>query len=698
MLPAVRSPSALRLPGRVLSFFCAAACLLGALSIHSYAEGAHLFGFGPTSPFEHAERLRKKLEEQPRAALTRRDYERVLDAYRLIYHDNPASPEAAASIDTVAVLLAEEGRLFHSETLLCDAVAQYEFLRREYPGSSYRFSALIAEGEIYRLDLNDPGQAKAKFQQFLISYPRNPLAAQARIEIRGIHQEEIAGRRKEHPVVPDPTLPSTASDYSSAPDYSRNAESPLPLPAPSPAAAIENPIPRHGRLPRVTRIRYWVTGGYTRIAVDLDDQAPYRAARVAGPDRIYFDLSNTRLSPELMGKSVTVTGDRFLQRIRAAQYSNDVTRIVLDIGSATDYSAFFLPNPWRLIIDIHGRKDGAPALEESASLSSGSSRPSSGPVSGPVSPHRPLSPPSPLPPSRNELESLENLSSPLPPSPGPASSPASSMVRQTSALTLQPDRPRSVKRLKSEPPSAIDLPAIREAEPTADGERSMVRTLGLKIGRIVLDAGHGGHDCGTVGPGGVQEKDIVLDVTLRLGKLLRRRLGADVIYTRGDDTFIPLETRTAIANKSRADLFISIHANSSSDPAARGVESYYLNFTTSPDALEVAARENAVSDASIHELSDLVKKIALRSKIEESREFATDVQSSLYDGLEAGNPGLKDRGVKKAPFVVLIGANMPSILAEISFLTNPDDARELTPARLSRAHRRVALSRHRQIH
>jgi N-acetylmuramoyl-L-alanine amidase len=431
-------------------------------------------------------------------------------------------------------------------------------------------------------------------------------------------------------------------------------------------------------LPRVTRIRYWVTGGYTRIAVDLDDQAPYRAARVAGPDRIYFDLSNTRLSPELMGKSVTVTGDRFLKRIRAAQYSNDVTRIVLDIGSATDYSAFFLPNPWRLIIDIHGRKDGAPALEASANPSSGSSRLPSAPVSGLVSPHRPLSPPSPLPPSHNELESLESLDPPLSASPGPAGSPASSMVRQTSALTLQPDRLRSAKRLKSEPPSAIDLPAIREAEPTADGERSMVRTLGLKIGRIVLDAGHGGHDCGTVGPGGIQEKDIVLDVTLRLGKLLRRRLGADVIYTRGDDTFIPLETRTAIANKSRADLFISIHANSSSDPAARGVESYYLNFTTSPDALEVAARENAVSDASIHELSDLVKKIALRSKIEESREFATDVQSSLYDGLEAGNPGLKDRGVKKAPFVVLIGANMPSILAEISFLTNPDDARELS--------------------
>jgi N-acetylmuramoyl-L-alanine amidase len=221
-----------------------------------------------------------------------------------------------------------------------------------------------------------------------------------------------------------------------------------------------------------------------------------------------------------------------------------------------------------------------------------------------------------------------------------------------------------------------DLPA-HTAEPTSAGPRSLVRTLGLKIGRIVIDAGHGGHDSGTTGPGGIEEKEVVLDVALRLGKLLKQRLGADVIYTRDNDTFIPLETRTAIANKAQADLFLSIHANSSPDSSARGVETYYLNFTTSPDALEVAARENAVSDESIHELSDLVKKITLKDKIDESREFAADVQKSLYTDLEEGNPGLRDRGVKKAPFVVLIGANMPSILAEISFLTNSDDAREL---------------------
>jgi N-acetylmuramoyl-L-alanine amidase len=162
--------------------------------------------------------------------------------------------------------------------------------------------------------------------------------------------------------------------------------------------------------------------------------------------------------------------------------------------------------------------------------------------------------------------------------------------------------------------------------------------------------------------------------------LLESRLGAEVIYTRQDDTFIPLETRTAIANRERADLFISIHANSSRDEDARGVETYYLNFTSSPEALEVAARENAVSEQSIYELQDLVKKIALKEKIEESREFASDVQESLYGGLSLRNAGIRNRGVKKAPFIVLIGANMPSILAEISFVSNPTDERKLETA------------------
>jgi N-acetylmuramoyl-L-alanine amidase len=247
------------------------------------------------------------------------------------------------------------------------------------------------------------------------------------------------------------------------------------------------------------------------------------------------------------------------------------------------------------------------------------------------------------------------------------------------------------KRTKTQ--LALSRP-MREAQPTSDGDRSLIRTLGLRIGKIVIDPGHGGHDTGTIGPNGLLEKELVLDVSRRLGRLLSARLGAQVVYTRRDDTFIPLETRTSIANQEQADLFVSVHANSSHDPDARGVETYYLNFTSSPEALEVAARENAASDKSIHELQDLVKKIALKEKIEESREFASDVQGALHTGLATKNPGERNRGVKKAPFVVLIGANMPSILAEISFISNLGDERRL---RTPEYRQRIAESLYRGI-
>jgi N-acetylmuramoyl-L-alanine amidase len=170
------------------------------------------------------------------------------------------------------------------------------------------------------------------------------------------------------------------------------------------------------------------------------------------------------------------------------------------------------------------------------------------------------------------------------------------------------------------------------------------------------------------------EKDLCLDVALRLGRMIQEKLpGTEIIYTREDDTFVPLEQRTAIANQAKADLFISVHANSSRDQRARGIETFYLSFAATEDALEVAARENALSQSSIHELQDLLKKIARNEKIDESRELAREIQENLSKRMQRVSRYNKNRGVKKAPFVVLIGANMPSVLTEISFLSNPSD-------------------------
>ena len=215
---------------------------------------------------------------------------------------------------------------------------------------------------------------------------------------------------------------------------------------------------------------------------------------------------------------------------------------------------------------------------------------------------------------------------------------------------------------------------LTSPQPTRDGQSTLTRALGLKIERIVIDPGHGGHDTGTIGPTGLMEKDLCLDVALRLGKIIQQRLpGAEVVYTRSDDTFIPLEERTNIANQAKADLFISIHANSSRDHAARGIETYYLNLKGSAEAMEVAARENATAQEGVHDLQDLVKRIARTEKVDESKEFAEDIQDSLSKRIQKPGKLARNRGVRKAPFVVLIGADMPSILTEISFLSNSAD-------------------------
>lgn len=207
---------------------------------------------------------------------------------------------------------------------------------------------------------------------------------------------------------------------------------------------------------------------------------------------------------------------------------------------------------------------------------------------------------------------------------------------------------------------------------------SLARELGLKINRIAIDPGHGGYDTGTKGPHGLLEKDLCLDVALRLGQLIEENIAdTEVVYTRKDDRHVPLEERTAIANAANADLFISIHANSSESRETRGVETYYLSLAASPEARELATRENALAESSLHDLGELIKKITRNEKIAESSLLAADIQNTLSQGLQLVSRRETNRGVKQAPFVVLTGANMPAVLSEISFVSNANDEKLL---------------------
>ncbi|MCL5742438.1 MAG: N-acetylmuramoyl-L-alanine amidase [Acidobacteria bacterium] len=249
----------------------------------------------------------------------------------------------------------------------------------------------------------------------------------------------------------------------------------------------------------------------------------------------------------------------------------------------------------------------------------------------------------------------------------PGTEPAPAVQPETAAAPAPEAKPTAVKPA---PPPPTPAETAKGAARLSSGKSSMTRALGLKINRVVIDPGHGGHDQGTVGRRGLMEKDLVLDLAQRLGKLIQERMGSEVIYTRTEDVFVPLEGRTALANEKKADLFVSLHANSSPVSRIAGVETFYLNFTTARDALDVAARENASSQKSISELQDVLKKISLQEKIEESRELAGRVQTALYANSARYVSGARNRGVKKAPFMVLVGARMPAVLVEIGFLSN----------------------------
>ncbi len=220
---------------------------------------------------------------------------------------------------------------------------------------------------------------------------------------------------------------------------------------------------------------------------------------------------------------------------------------------------------------------------------------------------------------------------------------------------------------------------VQEAEPPqAEGAPSIARQLGLGVHRIVIDPGHGGKDPGTVNRRlHLQEKDITLDIGKRLNAILNEHKELEVILTRPRDEYVPLEERAAIANSNQGDIFVSIHTNSAPRLTARGVESYYLNVTADSRAMEVAAQENAMSSKSMADMRSILDQILQNSKISESRIFTRYIQGGMVAHLKRKYDAIEDLGVKKAPFYVLLGAQMPSALVEVSFLSHDDEARRL---------------------
>jgi N-acetylmuramoyl-L-alanine amidase len=373
-----------------------------------------------------------------------------------------------------------------------------------------------------------------------------------------------------------------------------------------------------------------------RITIEFSKEVAFTGDRVENPDRVFFDFANATAPASLLDRGPTPSGT-LVKALRIGRHPNNVTRFVLELAGNPRYSAFPMYDPFRLVIDVESADAGAPT-------------PTATPTPTPTPPPTTVV----APPPAMAMSAKPKESAPAPPP--SADRPAPARIGGTPVAGTP------------EPPSS-----------NRSGEYSLSRQLGLGVSRIVVDAGHGGHDPGAQA-NGIDESELTLDVAQRLQKLLEAQPGFAVVLTRSTDDYIALEERTAIANREGADLFLSIHANASRQTTASGIETYFLNFATNPTAEAVAARENASSGQNMGTLPDILKAIALNNKLAESRELASIVQTSLVRRLSQQNKTIRDLGVKQAPFVVLIGAQMPSILAEISFLTNRSEATLLKQA------------------
>ena len=670
-----------------------AACVLGlapnvAASSSSADPTAAVRRQSASAQFLRAQEQRSALNNKTPEKRTLEDYKQVVNIYRRVYLITPHAAEVPDALLAVAELYTEMGERF-GRSYFQSAVDTYQFLIREYPTSRYCQDAYLRSGKLQKDQLDDLAGASKTYDAFLRKFPRSPHkreAQEARAELALLQNSAPAE------AAPKSAIARSAGSDVERPqglrrpaprDSVRDAEREPPKVSPaqedqqiaSVDAAEKAVVPSFagGRTPQIREISARSLPNSTRVTIDLDGSVQYVSGRIANPDRIYFDLRVAKLTP-LVAHTKIETDGSILSAVRVAQNPSGIVRVVLDVNGVTDYSATLLnnspqglqvqtlkPGPARLVIDLYS--NGQPV--QTAKAGDGSA----------------------------ETTASENMAAmavekttekPAGKAPAAATSATKSAKAETSDIgnaTAMP-QPKSKLGLARANKSSSGKPdLLRPAstpQPTRDGQSTLTRALGLKIGRIVIDAGHGGHDTGTIGPTGLMEKDLCLDVALRLGKIIQQRLpGAEVVFTRSDDTFIPLEERTHIANEAKADMFISIHANSSQDTVARGIETYYLNLRGSPEAMEVAARENATDDQGIHELQDLVKQIARTEKIDESKEFAEDVQDSLSKRIQKTARTVKNRGVRKAPFVVLIGADMPSILTEISFLSNPADEKML---------------------
>ena len=553
--------------------------LIAALAASLLAPAAFA-GIAPSAKelYEAARRAEVRLRGSPRDMGARDQWRAVGRKYRRVVLSYPRSGYCDDALYYEGGVYRDAAERFGDRGMAVRAADAYRLLAQGYPASKWAPKALYEQVRLHAGRLGDLAGARRMAERLRERSPQAPENRMARALLAPPAPAGAANEPRVEPAEEVRAVKETAA---------------------SPPATIEN-------------IRHWVGESHTRVVIDLSKRTSHTEGRLTNPDRVFFDLHGATLAEELEEREFPIVGSH-LRRIRVGTPEPDVARVVLDFSSIREVTVFGLPDPYRLVVDIHGAPPVAVADSAAAD-----------------------------PPETEDT------------APAP----------ETDAR-----------------PAAAHEGAPVLPERTESGY-SLARQLGAGVRRIVIDAGHGGKDPGT-GVGSLREKDIALDIAKRVRTDLREN-GFEVVMTRETDTFLPLEQRAFIANDVGADIFVSIHVNAARSRRARGLETFYLNLATSPDAAEVAARENAVtSEVRISDLPKLLEAIMNHNRVEESRELAGTMQAAIAERILGAAKHPLNRGVKTAGFHVLLGAQMPAILVEVGFVTNPEEAKQLR----SSAHR-----------
>ncbi len=569
--------------------------------------------------YQQAKFFYNQLKTNANLAASRENWLKGAGNFRRIYLAEPKSDYAPACLFMLGRLYFDMYKAFGRGIDLGESISYYRDVGSLFPGHQFADDAYYAAGVILLEEVKDPKRAAKSFEKIVSEYQGGDMHAQAETKLKIL-----------------------TKDYD------------IPLPT----VMIGNS--QLMKLTNVLPVKYWSSNDYTRVVISTSGPVTYREELLEEvgdrPRRLYIDFLESYIEPRF--RLPVPIEDGLLKRVRTGQYSTDTVRVVLDIESISSYKIFSLPDPFRVVIDVRGKKTSASVSPEPTEPS-----PTTVPRQKPAvadtttikqAPSQNQIPPAPREPAAedNDTENEDNGLVPV--------------------IVLKDNK----KNQALGQISAADSESGREQDQPLSTRISLAQQLGLGVGKIVIDPGHGGKDPGAMAFG-LKEKDIVLKVAKNLAHHLKKDMNAEVILTRENDLFLSLEERTAIANTNDADLFISLHINAHPSPQVKGFETYFLNLSTNEEAMRVAARENATTAHQMSDLQDILSDIMQNSKIYESSRLAQQVHNSIAAGLATPPYTIKNMGVKQAPFYVLIGAGMPAILIELAFISNPEDARLL---------------------